>query len=304
MTATEATKARTRPSREASEKTPLRCLVYTRPNPVLIPKIILIHRRRRSLVEKVREPVQALLQPRPVERVRRHDLPRVRLDLVQRQTLRHVHRRQRRGQIHLVRKHQKRLSQELGGFEHGVELILRDAQAELVRAVHHEHHRGRLPEVALPEVPVPARAGHVEDGERQRTFAEFVDGEAHGWGHLLGHAPLGHLPALQLHALDDAGLTAVVQTDDEDVHLVTRRDGGRGSGGERMTNALDSAFVPRGWRGRRFGSVRGRPSPARGARLDTAVRVRTFVFLLPMRPKNHEKYPMARRLRCDASLGA
>jgi hypothetical protein len=62
-----------------------------------------------------------------------------------------------------------------------------------------------------------------------------------------------------------------------------------------------SAFVPRGWRGWRFGSARERPSSARGARRVAAVRVRTFVFLLPMRPKNHEKYPMA---RCDASLGA
>ena len=39
---------------------------------------------------------------------------------------------------------------------------------------------------------------------------------------------------------------------------------------------------------------------ARGARRDTPVWVRTFVFLLPMRPKNHEKYPMARRLRSAA----
>ena len=55
------------------------------------------------LVEEIREPVQAFLQPRPVERVRRHDLPRVRLDLVQRQPLCHVDGRQRMCLVHLIR---------------------------------------------------------------------------------------------------------------------------------------------------------------------------------------------------------
>ena len=72
----------------------------------------------------------------------------------------------------------------------------------------------------FPQVPVPARAGHVKHGERERPFTEFIDGESDGGRDLLGHAPFGYLTALQLHALDDAGLTAVVQADDEDVHLM------------------------------------------------------------------------------------
>ena len=57
---------------------------------------------------------------------------------------------------------------------------------------------------------------------------------------------------------------------------------------------LPTLFVPRGVAtGASDARGRVRPAAPRGDATDVHVWVRTFVFLRPIMPKNHEKYPMA-----------
>ena len=56
---------------------------------------------------------------------------------------------------------------------------------------------------------------------------------------------------------------------------------------------LPTLFVPRGVGTARRTQGEVRPAAPRGDATDVHVWVRTFVFLRPIMPKNHEKYPMA-----------
>lgn len=58
---------------------------------------------------------------------------------------------------------------------------------------------------------------------------------------------------------------------------------------------LPTLFVPRGVATARRTRGEVRPAAPRGDATDVHVWVRTFVFLRPIMPKNHEKYPMAPR---------
>ena len=75
-------------------------------------------------------------------------------DLVKREALRDVHRSERVPHVHLVGEDQERFPPEVPRVEHGVELVLRDAQAERVRGVDDKDDRLRLAVVLLPEVAV------------------------------------------------------------------------------------------------------------------------------------------------------